>query len=213
METVTWAATSIFAILSAGFLLALSENFIELLKQRGGNQILVRLLDALPKKLQDNFRWERLRGLWWLWSIFGLSGGVALALWGTPMIVRPQADQNPTSNSTPAATPAAPPVQVYLARVGTIEVPYIRNMGPLNTLNRFSLAKDIGKKLEGQDTAFLITASKENFIVKYDLEMILNVGGHIRIVQPPNYEVAIDALRLTESGYSGVIGHGHSDAQ
>lgn len=25
--------------------------------------------------------WERLRGLWWLWSILGLSGGVAFALW------------------------------------------------------------------------------------------------------------------------------------
>jgi hypothetical protein len=59
----------------------------ELLKQRGINTLFVRLLDALPKKLQNTFRWERLRSLWWLWSIFGLSGGVALALWLTPVVV------------------------------------------------------------------------------------------------------------------------------
>jgi hypothetical protein len=35
----------------------------------------------------DEWRWQRLRGVWWFWSIFGLSGGVALALWFYPRIV------------------------------------------------------------------------------------------------------------------------------
>jgi len=34
----------------------------------------------------EESRWERLRGLWWLWSIFGLSGGVALAVWLLPFV-------------------------------------------------------------------------------------------------------------------------------
>jgi hypothetical protein len=34
-------------------------------------------------------RWERLRGMWWLWTIFGLSSGVALALWLTPLFIGP----------------------------------------------------------------------------------------------------------------------------
>ena len=29
----------------------------------------------------EEWRWERLRGMWWLWAIFGLSGGVAVTLW------------------------------------------------------------------------------------------------------------------------------------
>jgi hypothetical protein len=150
----------------------------------------------------DEWRWERLRGLWWLWSIFGLVGGLALPLWVTPLIVRPQAEENPAElvslraelnartqdlerakKAASESKPAAPPVQVHLAGVGTIEVPYIRNMGPLNTLNRFSLAKEIGKKLEGQDIAFLITAPRENVLLKYDLEMMLNAGGLIKAVQ------------------------------
>jgi hypothetical protein len=110
------------------------------------------------------------------------------------------------------AKTSPPSVTVYLAGIGTIEVPYIRNMGPLNTLNRFSLAKEIGAKLSGQDIIFVITAPKENGLVKYNLEMILNVGGHIKIAQPPNYDVDIDAPRLIDSGYSGIVIHGHNDA-
>jgi hypothetical protein len=94
METlrtvVTWVVTSIFGILATCFVLALSENFKELLKQRGATTFLVRLWDALPKKWRDEWRWELLRGLWWLWSIFGLSGGVALALWLTPLTADPR---------------------------------------------------------------------------------------------------------------------------
>ena len=92
--TWTWIVTSIFGILMAGLLLALTENVKELLKQRGGNTLLVRSLDTLPKKLQDQFRWERLRRLWWLWAIFGLSGGIALALWLAPLIIHAPTSEN-----------------------------------------------------------------------------------------------------------------------
>jgi hypothetical protein len=183
----------------------------------------------------DEWRWERLRGLWWLWSIFGLSGGIALALWLIPLITGPQpegdnakqvkplrSELNATKKELESAKRALetakqtkaspPPVMVYLQGIGNIEAQYVRNMGPLNTVNRFSLAKEIGIKL-GQDAAVVITAPRENMQIKFALEMLLNVGGHIKIVQPPNYDVNIDAPRLTESGYSGIIVHGHNDAQ
>ena len=88
METlrhiVAWVATSLLGIIAADFLLAITENFKELLKQRRTNTLLVRLLDTIPQNWQDKLRWHRLRGLWWLWSIFGLSAGVALAVWLLP---------------------------------------------------------------------------------------------------------------------------------
>jgi hypothetical protein len=37
----------------------------------------------------DEWRWERLRAVWWLWLISGVSGGVALALWLSPLVVGP----------------------------------------------------------------------------------------------------------------------------
>lgn len=67
-------------------MLIITENFKELLKQRGANTLLIRVLDRLPQNWQAYFRWQRLRGLWWLWSIFGLSGGVTLALWLLPFV-------------------------------------------------------------------------------------------------------------------------------
>jgi hypothetical protein len=96
METlrtgVTWVVTSIFGILATCLVLALTENFKELLKQWGATTFLIHLWDAIPKNCRDALRWERLRALWWLWSIFGLSGGVTLALWLTPQILS-QAEQ------------------------------------------------------------------------------------------------------------------------
>jgi TolA-binding protein len=37
-------------------------------------------------------RWQRLRGMWWLWAIFGLSGGIVSALWLAPLIFAPEPD-------------------------------------------------------------------------------------------------------------------------
>lgn len=105
-----WVVTSIFGILTAIFILGLTENIKELLKQRGINTLLIRLLDVLPTTLQNTFRWERLRSLWWLWSIFGISGGVALALWLTPVVVG-----HPTNSENDNATDMA--VQSQLTEV------------------------------------------------------------------------------------------------
>jgi hypothetical protein len=116
----------------------------------------------------------------------------------------------------------APPVTVFLGALGPIEVPYIRNMGPISTLNRFSESGAIWRKLVTEDTAVLITASSENMIIKVNLDSILGVGqrevrenlpsGRALLVQEPNYETDIDAPRLIESGYSGIIIHGNSVA-
>jgi hypothetical protein len=108
METlrtvVTWVGTSIFGILAACLVLALTENFKELLKQWGATTFLIHLWDALPKNWRDALRWERLRALWWLWSIFGLSGGVSLALWLTPQILGPTSP-TPSRTQAPVITP------------------------------------------------------------------------------------------------------------
>jgi hypothetical protein len=74
------AATSVFVFILLAMASGLiSANVRKLADKHGWDNFLVRCTEKL--------RWERLRGLWWLWSIFGLSGGVALTLWLTPLIV------------------------------------------------------------------------------------------------------------------------------
>jgi hypothetical protein len=63
--------------------LAVTENIKEMSKQRGVNTLLVSLLDKLPTELQVTLGYLR---LWWVWLIFGLITGVALALWLIPQI-------------------------------------------------------------------------------------------------------------------------------
>lgn len=86
METLRNIVTTIFGFLGLTFVTA---NIRELLKRRGWDAFLACWADVLPDKLQDRLTWRYLRGLWWLWSIFGLSGGVALALRLTPLISGP----------------------------------------------------------------------------------------------------------------------------
>jgi hypothetical protein len=35
----------------------------------------------------DEWRWQRIRAVWWLWSIFGVSLGVALGFWLPPVVL------------------------------------------------------------------------------------------------------------------------------
>jgi hypothetical protein len=85
--TLRGVLTWIVGIVVLAFGLAVTENVKELYKQRGVNTLLIRLLDKLPTELQDTLRWSYLRMLWWVWLIFGLSGGIALALWLAPFII------------------------------------------------------------------------------------------------------------------------------
>src|ERR1700720_453031 len=81
---ISWIAS----IVVGGFLLVIGlvfkESIKELLKHWGWTTFLIYRWDALPERWKDRFRWEGLRGLWWLWSILGLSGGLLLALWLIP---------------------------------------------------------------------------------------------------------------------------------
>ena len=72
-----------------------------------GTTFLVHWWDALPDQWRDELRWERLRRLWWLWTIFGLTGGVALALWLTPQTVGPSttAATVPSAQQIPQVSP------------------------------------------------------------------------------------------------------------
>src|SRR6266481_6301653 len=99
--TIRAVATSLFGFITLAIVTAfISANVRELARQRGWDTFLVRWWDALPEQWRDELRWERLRGLWWLWSIFGLSGGIALALWLTPFLslgLPNHSDEPPTS--------------------------------------------------------------------------------------------------------------------
>jgi hypothetical protein len=47
----------------------------------------VRILDKIvPKRLREKLSWQYLHAAWWLWIIFGVSGGVALGFWLTQPI-------------------------------------------------------------------------------------------------------------------------------
>jgi hypothetical protein len=52
----------------------------------------------------DEWRWERLRAVWWLWLIAGVSGGVALALWWLPLFVGSQQDLGPLQSQLSTKT-------------------------------------------------------------------------------------------------------------
>jgi hypothetical protein len=51
----------------------------------------------------DEWRWERLRGVWWFWSAIGISTGVALVGWLTPLLAPDQ--PNPVLPPVAAAAP------------------------------------------------------------------------------------------------------------
>ena len=75
--TLRAAATLLFALISFIVLNMatglISANVRKLADKYGWDNFLVRWAERMS--------WERLRGLWWLWTILGLSGGVAFALW------------------------------------------------------------------------------------------------------------------------------------
>jgi len=76
------AVTSVFGfILFAMASGLISANVRKLADKHGWDNFLVRWAEKLC--------WERLRGLWWLWAIFGLSAGVALVLWLFPLLLSP----------------------------------------------------------------------------------------------------------------------------
>jgi hypothetical protein len=72
----------------------------------------------------DEWRWQCLRGVWWLWYIFGLSGGVALALWLTPQIVGPPKSANATRQELETAKRALADAQRSLHENAELIAPW-----------------------------------------------------------------------------------------
>jgi phosphate/sulfate permease len=54
----------------------------------------------------NEWRWERIRAVWWLWSIFGISGGIALGLWLSPVVLGPPQQAENTELKTLAQSNA-----------------------------------------------------------------------------------------------------------
>jgi hypothetical protein len=186
-----WSVASIFSLLSALFVLALTENLKELLKQRGINRLLVRTLDKLPT-LQTNLRWERLRGLWWLWLIFGVSGGAAFGLWIT--------------QSQLALT------QTKLDDIKHKEQTRIGTNAALTLADAFIRAK-ISPAL------VILSSSPNNEPLRHDLRGILS-GTHslsdnrspLFEVDPPRDERDLDAPQLKSRAERGLTIHGRNQA-
>jgi hypothetical protein len=112
------AATWLFGVFVTALALPLiSANVRKLASERGWDNGLVRLWDVLPEKFRDRFRWEHLHGLWWLWSIFGVSAGLALALWLPALRVGP-----PTIVADPQAG-APPKTELRLQFYGGARIP------------------------------------------------------------------------------------------
>jgi hypothetical protein len=84
MKKILWIAAIVVGLLVGGGWLVLklwfTENLKELWKQKGWTTFFIRWWEKWRHKLC----WQRVRGLWWLWLIFGLSGGGTLMLWVTP---------------------------------------------------------------------------------------------------------------------------------
>jgi regulator of replication initiation timing len=75
-------ATWLFGFIAVAVVTAfISANVRALAQRHGLDTFLIRWWDALPA----SFKWQSLRGLWWLWWIFGLSGGIVIASWLTPL--------------------------------------------------------------------------------------------------------------------------------
>jgi hypothetical protein len=112
------AATWLFGVLVTALAVPLiSANVRKLASERGWDNGLVRLWDVLPEKFRDKLRWEHMRGLWWLWSIFGVSAGLALALWLPALPVGPR-----TIVAGPQAG-AAPKTELRLQFYGGTRIP------------------------------------------------------------------------------------------
>jgi hypothetical protein len=91
MEKLRTVVTGIFGILLAASLVAITENFKELLRYWSGNTLLVRIFDKLlPAQWHATLSWKYLRSPWWPWLLFGLSGGFASALWLTDLFTPTQ---------------------------------------------------------------------------------------------------------------------------
>ena len=162
----------------------ISANVRKLADKHGWDNFLVRWTEKL--------RWERLRGLWWLWSIFGLSGGVALALWVTPLIgVRTV----PPTATSPSEIHMGPRTVI---RISEEMADYAQEQaGPSGQL--FTLAVIISGPPENSSIATFIN----------ELFLTATHTRYVRLLSPPG-ENDVGPLKLPPQEASGIIIHGES---
>jgi hypothetical protein len=97
---------------------------------------------------------------------------------------------------------------------------YPREIGPVSVMNAVSAAGALWKELSATGTAVLLTSGRDNDQLRDNLYSILatgvrmyNTGPLGKMLRPPNYDVDIDAPRLPESEYSGIIVHSPTEYQ
>jgi len=116
-------------------------------------------------------------------------------------------------------------LQSQLAAAESKRPPYMQKMGPVNALNASSNAEDIVIDLANNETSLLITSVSENKEFRNDLTNIFNVGlykwmashpkGQLSkqslMIEPPNYDINVDAPKLPPADHSGIVVHGEGD--
>jgi hypothetical protein len=99
--SITWIVSIVSGLLLTFFGLLFQENLKELFKSWGWNAFFIRYWQRWRP-----IHWAKLRGLWWLWSIFGTSGGIALGLWLSPVVLGPPQQAENTELKTLAQSNA-----------------------------------------------------------------------------------------------------------
>lgn len=178
----------------------------------------------------DEWRWEHLRAVWWLWLISGVSAGVALAVWLCPFIFGPLQDFGALQSQISTKTIELDNVKQQLAsaqsQLTSRQTELDQTKQQLSQLIGPHLAINLANILGASDDAriipktFVILTSKpDNELIHHDLEIILNwafalssAKGNLLPMGLPNYQKDLDVPRLEERGEPGITIHGRNQA-
>ena len=169
----------------------------------------------------DEWRWERLRGLWWLWSMLGLSGGIVLALWLIPLAVQSQLKE--AQQERDHAKHELSRLQSQLASTQTALNDIKGREETRIGANVAIVLADAFIRGKIPPALVILTSSPDNERLRHDLLGILS-GTHalsdaissrdspLLEMGPPNYERDLDAPRLIARGERGITVHGRNQA-
>jgi hypothetical protein len=176
------AATLVFSFISFIILAMasglISANVRKLADKHGWDTFLVHWAEKL--------RWVRLRGLWWVWWIFGFSGGIAVVLW----IIQLTAPSPPEIRMGPRTA-----IGIGLQLAGYA----------------FEKAKQPGQQFA---FAVIITAPPENAVIERfinELFTIPHLAQRVRILPSPGENDVSPLKQLTAQKSAGIIIHGDNE--
>jgi hypothetical protein len=176
-------ATFILGAVASGLI---SANVRKLADKHGWDNFLVHWT--------ENLRWQWLRAQWWLWSIFGIIGGITLGLWLSPVVLAPRDETRPLQSQIAATSAELDSVKQQLVttqsqlsqRQSALDQTRKQFSDAQEKINHKELLADINKSLnlmwpaqeiirlfQGNDDSLLITAAANNAnLAKYLIGLI-----------------------------------------